>query len=83
MRNLGIALLPLLLALLFARPAHAQLTVLSVNPSSNASNIGPLAPIIVELDRAVNTSTLPPSLPPLPLPRRNLSRSSRSVLKSS
>jgi len=57
MRSLVFALVPVL----FALPARAQLTVTSLSPTMNASNVSPNAQIVVEFDRAVNPATLPPS----------------------
>ena len=57
MRPLAFALVPVLLAL----PARAQLGVVSLSPSMNASNVAPDAPIVVEFDRAVDGSSLPPT----------------------
>ena len=47
--------------LLLAAPAAAQLDVLTLSPSMNASNVAPNAQIVVDFDRAVNPATLPPS----------------------
>jgi len=57
MRTLVLALVPLL----FALPARAQLGVVSVSPTINASNVAPNAQVVIEFDRAVNPATLPPS----------------------
>src|SRR5262245_33104940 len=49
--------------LLLASTASAQLGVTSLSPSMNASNVAPNAPIVVEFDKPVDASTLPPSAP--------------------
>lgn len=57
MRSLVLALLPVL----FALPARAQLGVVSLSPTMNASNVAPDAQIVVEFDRAVDPASLPPT----------------------
>jgi len=57
------ATLAVLVPLLLALPARAQLDVLALSPSMNASNVAPNAQIVVDFDRAVNPASLPPSAP--------------------
>jgi PhoPQ-activated pathogenicity-related protein len=54
------ALLPLALILLLTSTASAQLTVVSHSPSMNAGNQAPLTDVVVDFDRAVDASSLPP-----------------------
>jgi hypothetical protein len=57
MRSLVLALVPVVLAL----PARAQLGVVSLSPTMNASNVAASTDIVVEFDRAVDAATLPPA----------------------
>ncbi|MFN0008048.1 MAG: FG-GAP-like repeat-containing protein [Planctomycetota bacterium] len=59
MRSLVLAFVPVL----FALPARAQITVTSLSPTMNASNVSPNTQVVVEFDRAVNPATLPPNQP--------------------
>ena len=55
------ALTVVLASLLLSVTASAQLTVVSVQPAINASNVLPNADVVVTFDRAIAASALPPS----------------------
>lgn len=47
----------------FVAPASAQLAVTSTSPTLHASNVSPTAPIVIQFDRALDPTTVPPLAP--------------------